>query len=229
MMKAIIPRIPPIRKKMSDFLESPVGASHRRGAERIGARGAFWAALAWLGARSAKTLFTSGKSVGLSWVAASMTGISRRLEVSQFENLMGVDATSHLPNVSAMLTAPIQGCIMRSIQVISFVVAALLAASANSQDLNGSFSTGSLGETFKLHNNLDGTADIYDEDGHRIGQAQDDGYGYWEIHSTKGRRLGEIQVQEDGSFEVNDVDGRPWGSGRKDPIAKDPTANAPKP
>jgi hypothetical protein len=153
----------------------------------------------------------------------------RKLEVSQFENLTGVDATSHLPNVSAMRMAPIQGCIMRSIRVISFVVAALLAASANSQDLNGSFSTGSLGETFKLHNNQDGTADIYDAGGRRIGQAEDDGYGYWEIHSTKGRRLGEIQVQEDGSFEVNDVDGRPWGSGRKDPIAKEPMANVPKP
>jgi hypothetical protein len=228
MMKAIIPRIPPIRKKMSDFLESPVGASHRRGAARIGARGhSGRARVAW--SALGKTLFTSGKSVGLCCAAAPMTGMSRRLEVSQFEYLMGVDATSHLPNVSAMLTAPIEGCIMRSIQVISFVVAALLAASANSQELNGSFSTGSLGETFKLHNNLDGTADIYDEDGHRIGQAQDDGYGYWEIHSTKGRRLGEIQVQEDGSFEVNDVDGRPWGSGRKDPIAKDPMANVPKP
>jgi hypothetical protein len=113
---------------------------------------------------------------------------------------------------------------MRSIQVISFVVAALLAASANSQDLNGSFSTGYSGETFKLRNNQDGTADIYAADGHRIGQAEDDGYGYWEIHSNKGRRLGEIQLQADGSFEVNDVDGRPWGSGHNDPIA-----NAPKP
>ena len=82
---------------------------------------------------------------------------------------------------------------MRSIQVISFVVAALLAASANSQDLNGSFSTGSFGETFKLHNNSDGTADIYDESGRPIGQAEDDGYGYWEIHSPKGQRLGELQ------------------------------------
>jgi hypothetical protein len=123
-----------------------------------------------------------------------------------------------------MLTAPTRGCIMRSIQVISFVVAALLAASANSQDLNGSFSTGYSGETFKLRNNQDGTADIYAADGHRIGQAEDDGYGYWEIHSNKGRRLGEIQLQADGSFEVNDVDGRPWGSGHNDPIA-----NAPKP
>jgi len=113
---------------------------------------------------------------------------------------------------------------MRSIQVISFVVAALLAASANSQDLNGSFSTGSLGETFKLHNNLDGTADIYDADGDRIGQAVDDGYGYWEIHSTKGGRLGEIQVKEDGSTKANDTYGLPWGTGQKDP-----TANAPKP
>jgi hypothetical protein len=153
-----------------------------------------------------------------------MTGVSRRLEVSQFENLIGVDATSHLPKVSAMLTAPIQGCIMRSIQVISFIVAALLAASANSQELNGSFSTGSLGETFKLHNNEDGTADIYDADGHRIGQAEDDEYGFWEIRSTKGRRLGEIQVNGDGSFEVNDAYGMPWGTGHKDPIA-----NAPKP
>jgi hypothetical protein len=148
----------------------------------------------------------------------------RKLEVSQFENLTGVDATSHLPNVSAMRMAPIQGCIMRSIRVISFVVAALLAASANSQDLNGSFSTGSLGETFKLHNNQDGTADIYDAGGRRIGQAEDDGYGYWEIHSTKGRRLGEIQVKGDGSFEVNDAYGMPWGTGHKNPIE-----NAPKP
>jgi hypothetical protein len=128
-----------------------------------------------------------------------------------------------------MLT-PIQGCLMRSIRLISFVAAALLAASANSQDLNGSFSTGALGEKFKLHNNEDGTADIYDSDGHRIGQAQDDGYGYWEIHSPKGRRLGEIQVQPDGSFEVNDVDGRRWGLGKKDPIEQnDPIENAPKP
>jgi hypothetical protein len=42
---------------------------------------------------------------------------------------------------------------MHSIRVISFVVAAMLAASANSQDLNGTFLTGYFEETFKVHNN----------------------------------------------------------------------------
>src|ERR1700690_1088030 len=61
---------------------------------------------------------------------------------------------------------------MRRIQVISFVVAALLAASANSQDLNGSFSTGPFGETFRVQGNGDGTADIYDSAGNHIGPAE---------------------------------------------------------
>jgi hypothetical protein len=115
-----------------------------------------------------------------------------------------------------MLAGAIQGCIMRRIQVISFVVAALLTASANSQDLTGSFSTGPLGDTFKVQGHGDGTADIYDQDGTRIGVAEDNGFGHWDIHAPNGRRIGEIQVNGDGSFRANDFDGRPWGSGRKD-------------
>ncbi len=102
---------------------------------------------------------------------------------------------------------------MRRIQVIAFVVAALLAASANSQDLNGSFSTGSLGETFRVEGHGDGTADIYDSDGNHVGLAEDNGFGHWDIQTGAGRRIGEIQEKGDGSFEVNDSDGRPWGAG----------------
>src|SRR5271168_3201307 len=92
---------------------------------------------------------------------------------------------------------------MRRIQVISFVVAALLAASANSQDLNGSFSTGPFGETFKVEGHGDGTADIYDSAGRHIGIAEDNGYGHWDIHAIGGGRIGEIQEKGDGSFEAN--------------------------
>ena len=105
---------------------------------------------------------------------------------------------------------------MRRIQVISFLVAALLAASANSQDLNGSFSTGPFGETFRVQGNGDGTADIYDSAGNHIGQAEDNGFGHWDIHTSEGRRIGEIQEKGDGGLEANDSDGRPWGSGHKD-------------
>ena len=103
---------------------------------------------------------------------------------------------------------------MRSMQVIAFVVAALLAASANSQDLNGSFSTGPFGETFKAEGHGDGTADIYDSAGRHIGQAEDNGFGHWDIHTSGGGRIGEIQEKGDGSFEANDAQGGHWGSGK---------------
>jgi hypothetical protein len=90
----------------------------------------------------------------------------------------------------------------------------LLAASANSQDLNGSFSTGRYGETFTVQGHMDGTADIYDAEGNRIGIAEDNGYGHWDIHAIGGGRMGEIQEKGDGSFEVNDYNGNPWGSGK---------------
>ena len=102
---------------------------------------------------------------------------------------------------------------MRTIQAIAFVVAALPAASASSQDLNGSFSTGRYGETFTLQGHGDGTADILDSEGHLLGQAEDNGFGHWDIQTGAGRRIGEIQEKGDGSFEVNDSDGRPWGAG----------------
>jgi hypothetical protein len=117
-----------------------------------------------------------------------------------------------------MVTESIQEGIMRRIQVICFAVAVFLAASANSQNLSGSFSTGPLGEKLTIHGNEDGTADIYDQDGRHVGQAEDDGYGHWDIHTTDGRRLGEIQEKGDGSFEVNDANGWPWGSGRVDSV-----------
>jgi hypothetical protein len=82
---------------------------------------------------------------------------------------------------------------MRSIEGIVFLVAALLAASANAQDFNGSFSTGPFNETFKVHGHGDGTADIYDSGGRVIGEAEDNGFGHWDIHTSTGRRLGEIQ------------------------------------
>jgi hypothetical protein len=104
---------------------------------------------------------------------------------------------------------------MRSIKGIVFGIAALLAASANAQDFNGSFSTGP-GETFKVHGHGDGTADIYDSDGRLIGEAEDNGFGHWDIHTSTGRRLGDIQLNSDGSFLANDSNGGLWGSGRKD-------------
>ena len=107
---------------------------------------------------------------------------------------------------------------MRSIRIIAFIVAALPAAAANSQDLNGSFSTDRYGETFKLQGHGDGTADVYDADGRLIGQAEDNGFGHWDLHTSRGGRLGEIQVKPDGTFEVNDSDGRPWGSGTQKPM-----------
>jgi len=107
---------------------------------------------------------------------------------------------------------------MRTIQAIAFVVAALPAASASSQDLNGSFSTGRYGETFTLQGHGDGTADILDSEGHLLGQAEDNGFGHWDIHTSKGRRLGDIQVNPDGPLEVNDSDGRPWGSGAQNQV-----------
>jgi len=107
---------------------------------------------------------------------------------------------------------------MRTIQAIAFVVAALPAASASSQDLNGSFSTGRYGETFTLQGHGDGTADILDSEGHLLGQAEDNGFGHWDIHTSKGRRLDDIQVNPDGTLEVNDSDGRPWGSGAQNQV-----------
>jgi len=103
-------------------------------------------------------------------------------------------------------------------RVIPFVAAALLTASANAQSLSGSFSTGPFGETFTVHGNEDGTADIYDAEGRRIGQAEDNGYGHWDIHAPGGGLIGAIQKKRDGSLQVNDFDGRPWGSGRVDSL-----------
>jgi len=103
---------------------------------------------------------------------------------------------------------------MQRIQLISFVAASLLAAAADAQSLNGSFSTGLYGETFTIHDNLDGTADIYDSEGLRIGQAEDNGFGHWEIRSRRGDLMGEIQIKKDGRLEVKDVADKPWASGR---------------
>jgi hypothetical protein len=108
--------------------------------------------------------------------------------------------------------------IMRRIPAISFVAAALLAASANAQNLGGSFSTGPFGETFTIHDNLDGTAGVYDSEGRQIGQAEDNGYGHWDIRARGGGLMGEIQTGKDGSLEVKDFDGRHWGSGRVDSV-----------
>jgi hypothetical protein len=117
-----------------------------------------------------------------------------------------------------MLDGPILEMPMPSIRMIAFVVAALPVAAANSQDLNGSFSTGHYGETFKVQGHGDGTADVYDGDGQLVGQAEDNGFGHWDIHTSRGGRLGEIQEHADGTFDVNDSDGRPWGSGTQKPM-----------
>jgi hypothetical protein len=115
-----------------------------------------------------------------------------------------------------MITGQVQEHIMRIMQGIVVVAAALLAASATAQDLHGSFSTGPFGETFKVLGHGDGTADVFDSDGRMIGVAEDNGFGHWDIHTSGGRRLGEIQTRSDGSFVANDSDGRPWGTGRRD-------------
>ncbi len=105
---------------------------------------------------------------------------------------------------------------MRRSPLIAFVVWALSAASAHSQDLNGSFTSGTSGETFQVQGNGDGTADIYGSDGRHVGTADDNGDGTWDIHTSGGRRIGEIQDNGDGSFEVNGAEGGHWGSGESE-------------
>lgn len=105
---------------------------------------------------------------------------------------------------------------MRRFQLMVFVGSALLAGSAHSQDLSGSFTSGSSGETFQVQGNGDGTADIYGSDGRHVGTADDNGDGTWDIHTSGGRRIGEIQDNGDGSFEVNGAEGGHWGSGQSE-------------
>lgn len=105
---------------------------------------------------------------------------------------------------------------MGRLQIIAVVTTALVASTAQAQDLNGSFTASSSGESFEVQGNGDGTADIYGSDGRYVGQAEDNGDGTWDIHTSGGRRIGEVQDNGDGSFEVYGSKGGHWGSGDSD-------------
>jgi len=105
---------------------------------------------------------------------------------------------------------------MNRLQFHVLVAGALIVSTASAQDLNGSFTANTSGETFEVQGNGDGTADIYGSDGRHVGQAEDNGDGTWDIHTSGGRHIGEVQDNGDGSFEVYGSDGGQWGSGDSD-------------
>jgi hypothetical protein len=98
----------------------------------------------------------------------------------------------------------------------ALIAGALFVCTASAQDLNGSFTANTSGETFDVQGNGDGTAEIYGSDGRHVGQAEDNGDGTWDIHTAEGRRIGEVQDNGDGSFEVYGSEGGHWGTGDSD-------------
>lgn len=104
---------------------------------------------------------------------------------------------------------------IRFIPIISLALL-LPLCTANAQELSGSFTANSSGETFTVESNGDGTAEIYGSDGRYVGEAGDDGDGTWDIQSPGGRNLGQIQDDSDGSFDVYGSQGGYWGSGDSD-------------
>jgi len=102
---------------------------------------------------------------------------------------------------------------MRTLLLIVAAMLALALNAAYAQDLDGSFTASSSGETFQVQGNGDGSAEIYRSDGRHVGIATDNGDGTWNINSASGRYLGQVQDQGDGSFEVYGSEGGHWGSG----------------